>query len=193
MKQTWVALRGLQQEMCSWISSKKFDRRRKDKQKCCQNCKALCEILGKEIDAVDLPSTSRTEWKGRINSKGHDSQRYQWHDHPDLCIVMQWCHFILLIVWFCMGCDRKIESQLTASQGWLVSEGFRGWSWCGHTAKDKVPPSRTWGDVVSSHLCVWHCIPATLGHPRKYSTQRALSRRCHPGRGTRETGSVRCT
>lgn len=54
--------------------------------------------------------------------------------------------------------------------------------------KDKLPPSKTWGDVVSSQMCVWHCIPAALGHPLKYSTQRALSRRCHPGKGTREKG-----
>uniref|UniRef100_A0A803V5I5 Ig-like domain-containing protein n=1 Tax=Ficedula albicollis TaxID=59894 RepID=A0A803V5I5_FICAL len=50
--------------------------------KCCQNCKALCEIVGKEMNAVDLPPTSRAEWKGEINSKGHDTQSCQWYDHP---------------------------------------------------------------------------------------------------------------
>lgn len=78
------------------------------------------------MDAVDLPSTSRAEWKGKINSKGHDTQSCQWYDHPDLCILIQWCHYMLLIVWFHMGYDRKTESQFTASQGWLVGEGFRG-------------------------------------------------------------------
>lgn len=54
------------------------------------------------------------------------TQSCQRCDHPDLCTVIQWCHYVLLIVWLHRGCDRKTESQLTASQGWLVGEGFRG-------------------------------------------------------------------
>jgi len=58
-------------------------------------------------------------------SEVHDTERCQWYDHPDLCIVSQWYHYVLLIVGLHMGCDSKAESQLTASKDWLVGKSFR--------------------------------------------------------------------
>lgn len=58
-------------------------------------------------------------------SEVHDTQRCQRYDHPDLCIVIQWYRYILLIVGLHIRCDRKTESQLTASKDLLVGEGFR--------------------------------------------------------------------
>lgn len=58
-------------------------------------------------------------------SEVHDIQRCQWYDHPDLFIVIQWYHYVLLIVGLHIGCDRKTESRLTASKDWLVGEDFR--------------------------------------------------------------------